>query len=118
MDIPALKKASKKCYREILARTPSIGATKENPLAMALTWGALVIAVYQSGNGQISEEALGKMIASMGKNPLMRRMNKKDPFTKAFQEQKALQAKASQKKRIHMIGKVNLFPAIRLKNMA
>lgn len=98
MDIPALKKVSKKHYRKILARTPSIGSTKENPLAMALTWGALVIAVYQSGNGKIGEEILGKMIASMGENALMQRMNKKDPFTKAFQDKRALQAKASQEK--------------------
>lgn len=98
MDLSALKKASKRRYREILARTPSLGSTKENPLAMALTWGALVIAVYQSGNGRITEETLGNMIAAMGKNPLMRRMNKKDPFTKAFQDKKALQAKASQEK--------------------
>lgn len=98
INIPVLRKASKKRYREILARTPSIGSTKENPLAMALTWGALVIAVYQSGGGKISEEALGKMVAAMGKNPLMRRMNKKDPFTRIFQDQKEAQAKASQEK--------------------
>lgn len=98
MNIPALKKASKKRYREILARTPSIGSLKENPMAMALTWGALVIAVYQSGNGMIAEETLGNMIADMGESPLMSRMNKKDPFTKAFQDQKAIQAKASQKR--------------------
>lgn len=99
LNLKKLKRKSKVLYKEILLRTPSIGGMKENGMTMALVWGAMVIAIYKAGEGEITSEILGTMISTMADNPIFRAANKKEPFNEVEQKKREVICKKSQERR-------------------
>ncbi|MCM1189618.1 MAG: L-2-amino-thiazoline-4-carboxylic acid hydrolase [bacterium] len=92
LDMAALKRRSRRIYREMTARTPDIGSLTENPLRICLSGGMLWLSVYEAMEGRMSEERFAGMVEASMQAPLVTasfRGKAKTAFTLKAQQKRA-----------------------------
>lgn len=100
-DIPALKRKTRKTYREMIARTPDIGSLKENSLRVCQAAGMLWLSFYEAAEGRMSEERFWGVVDAGMNAPLVKqsfRAKGRIVFTRSGQKkrrQKAVQGNAA-----------------------
>ena len=72
IDINALKKKSKKNYREMIARTPDIGSMSKNSLRIPLAGGMLWLSIFDAMKGKMASEDFKKMVDATLQAPLLK----------------------------------------------
>lgn len=71
LDMADYKKRVDREYRAIVARTPSVGAMKDNMFVMIMYAGAFLIALYKEAGDYMTDERLQKLVKAASYSPLM-----------------------------------------------
>lgn len=93
--IAALKKETKRIYKEMAARTPDIGSLKENFLRICLSGGMLWLSAYEAAEGKMSEECFAGLVEASVEAPLVKKSfegKAKTAFTLEAQQKRAANA--------------------------
>lgn len=89
-DIYALKRRTKRIYREMAARTPDIGSLSRNSLRMCLSGGMAWLSAYEAAGGRMDEECCAGMVRASMESPLIKgAFQRKELFTPEAQRRRA-----------------------------
>lgn len=92
-DLPALKRAAKKRFRQMAERTPEIGSLSKNSLRICLSGGMVWLSVYEAAGGNMDEDCFAGMVLASMETPLVKgSFRKKELFTAKAQKKRAANA--------------------------
>lgn len=93
LDMSDYKRRVYRNYREIVARTPSVGSMRENEFAMTLYAGCFFMALHQAEREQMTDELVQGLIKAVSYCPVMTLAKKgRSAFTERDMKSKARQA--------------------------
>lgn len=93
-EVPALRKKAKTIYREMVARTPSIGGPGGNSLHVCLAAGMVWLSIYEAA-GRMDDACFGAMVEAGMARPMIKAFytgKAKDAFTLETQRKRAANA--------------------------
>lgn len=89
-DIAELRRASKRIYRQMVARTPDIGSLSQNSLRICLSGGMVWLSAYEAAGERMDEACFAGMVLTSMETPLVKRsFQRKSLFTEEAQRKRA-----------------------------